>query len=110
MASAMEISERIGMKITQATTIVEHFVLGQSTVNRQALQCSALWHTALSFVLHCVRILKWGNGIGKIRTTGTALWQSGDMGEKCNKKQSTLEIDFFVNFHRKRMNFCMELP
>ena len=71
MASAMEISERIGMKITQATTIVEHFVLGQSTVNRQALQCSALWHTALSFVLHCVRILKWGNGIEKIRTTGT---------------------------------------
>ena len=64
MASAMEISERIGMKITLATTIVEHFVLGQSTVDRQAL-----WHTPLSFVMHCGRILKWGNGIGKIRTT-----------------------------------------
>ena len=60
------ISEHTGMKITQATTIVEHFVLGQSTVDRQAL-----WHTALSFVMHCGRILKWGNGIGKIRTTGT---------------------------------------
>ena len=38
-----------------------------------------------------------------------ALWQSCNMSEKSIKKYPTLEIDFSVNFHRKRINFCMKV-
>ena len=88
-----------------------HFAAKFAFIHTQSFVSSLLCMIFLfwDIILFYEQVLQWINPILKLFwksnsiswSTTNALWQSCNMGEKAIIKQSTLEIDFSVNFHRR---------